>query len=300
MKNLGFTSYKSGTVVALGNFDGLHIGHMAVINAAKEMAERNGAKPCALIFTEHPLSILTKKAPVTLFTENIRNEILDEIGVEVFNLDFKSLMNMTPEMFFDKIVVEMMGAVGVCCGFNYSFGKRGAGTPDLLRSLCEARGIEFYMAPETDYRGEPVSSTRIRAAIEKGDIEDANEMLGRAFTYRQLVVDGDKRGRLFGTPTINQYLPSELVEPKHGVYMSKTFVDGKEYYSVTNIGVRPTVGTGPVSSETYILDFSGDLYGKYVNVALLRYIRPERKFSSVEELMDQIKRDAETVREWAK
>lgn len=297
---MGFTPYKSGTVVALGNFDGLHIGHMAVINAAKEMAEKNGAKPCALIFTEHPLSVLTEKAPVTLFTENIRNEILNEIGVEVCNLDFKSLMNMTPEMFFDKIVVEMMGAVGVCCGFNYSFGKRGAGTPELLRSLCEARGIEFYMASETDYRGEPVSSTRIRAAIEKGDIEDANEMLGRAFTYRQLVVDGDKRGRLFGTPTINQYLPSELVEPKHGVYMSKTVVDGNEYYSVTNIGVRPTVGTGPVSSETYILDFAGDLYGKYVNVALLRYIRPERKFSSVEELMDQIKRDAETVREWAK
>ena len=299
MKNLGFAPYKSGTVVALGNFDGLHIGHMAVINAAKEMAEKNGAKPCALIFTEHPLSILTKKAPVTLFTEDIRNEILGEIGVEICNLDFKSLMNMTPEVFFDKIVMEMMGAVGVCCGFNYSFGKQGAGTPALLRSLCEERGLQFYMAPETDYLGEPVSSTRIRAAIENGDIDGANTMLGRPFRYRQLVVDGDKRGRLFGTPTINQYLPSELVEPKHGVYMSKTLVDGREYYSVTNIGVRPTVGTGPVSSETYILDFEGNLYGKYIDVSLLRYIRSERKFGSVEELMDQIKRDAETVREWA-
>ncbi len=299
MKFLGFTPYKSGTVVALGNFDGLHIGHMAVINAAKEMAEKSGARPCALIFTEHPLSILTKKAPVTLFTEDIRNEILSEIGVEVCNLDFKSLMNMTPEMFFDKIIVEMMGAVGVCCGFNYSFGKQGSGTPDLLRLLCEARGLEFYMAPETDYAGEPVSSTRIRAAIESGAIEAANDMLGRPFRYRQLVVDGDKRGRLFGTPTINQYLPSELVEPKHGVYMSKTLVDGKEYYSVTNIGVRPTVGIGPVSSETYILDFEGNLYGKYIEVSLLRYIRPEKKFSSVQELMDQIKRDAETVKAWA-
>ncbi len=299
MKLLGFTPYKSGTVVALGNFDGLHIGHMAVINAAKEMAEKNGAKPCALIFTEHPLSVLTEKAPVTLFTENIRNEILHEIGVEVCNLDFKSLMNMTPEIFFDKIVVEMMGAVGVCCGFNYSFGRQGTGTPDLLHSLCEARGLQFYMAPETDYLGEPVSSTRIRAAIESGDIEGANVMLGRSFRYRQLVVDGDKRGRLFGTPTINQYLPSELVEPKHGVYMSKTVVDDREYFSVTNIGVRPTVGTGPVSSETYILDFEGNLYGKYIDVSLLRYIRTERKFSSLEELMDQIKRDAETVRAWA-
>lgn len=296
---MGFTPYKSGTVAALGNFDGLHIGHMAVINAAKEMAEKNGAKPCALIFTEHPLSVLSGKAPVTLFTEDIRNRILTEIGVDICNLDFKSLMNMTPEMFFEKIVIEMMGAVGVCCGFNYSFGKQGAGTPDLLKKLCEDRGIEFYMAPEIDYLGAPVSSTRIRSLVENGDIENANAMLGRAFTYRQLVVDGDKRGRLFGTPTINQYLPSELVEPRHGVYMSKTFVDGKAYYSVTNVGIRPTIGAGPVSSETYILDFDGNLYGKHVEVSLLRYIRSEKKFASVEELMDQIKRDAETVRNWA-
>lgn len=296
---MGFTPYKSGTVAALGNFDGLHIGHMAVINAAKEMAEKNGAKPCALIFTEHPLSVLSGKAPVTLFTEDIRNRILTEIGVDICNLDFRSLMNMTPEMFFEKIVIEMMGAVGVCCGFNYSFGKQGAGTPDLLKKLCEDRGIEFYMAPEIDYLGVPVSSTRIRSLIENGDMENANAMLGRAFTYRQLVVDGDKRGRLFGTPTINQYLPSELVEPRHGVYMSKTFVDGKAYYSVTNVGIRPTIGAGPVSSETYILDFDGNLYGKYVEVSLLRYIRSEKKFASVEELMDQIKRDAETVRNWA-
>lgn len=296
---MGFTPYKSGTVAALGNFDGLHIGHMAVINAAKVMAEKNGAKPCALIFTEHPLSVLSGKAPVTLFTEDIRNRILTEIGVDICNLDFKSLMNMTPEMFFEKIVIEMMGAVGVCCGFNYSFGKQGAGTPDLLKKLCEDRGIDFYMAPEIDYLGDPVSSTRIRSSIENGDMENANAMLGREFTYRQLVVDGDKRGRLFGTPTINQYLPSELVEPRHGVYMSKTFVDGKAYYSVTNIGIRPTIGAGPVSSETYILDFDGNLYGKYVEVSLLRYIRSEKKFASIEELMDQIKRDAETVRNWA-
>lgn len=296
---MGLASYQSGTVAALGNFDGLHLGHMAVINAAKDMAEKSGAKPCALIFTEHPLSVLTEKAPVTLFTENIRNEILDGMGIEVCNLDFKSLMNMTPEVFFEKIIIEMMGAVGVCCGFNYSFGKYGAGTPELLHTLCENRGIDFYMASEIDYKGEPVSSTRIRNAIETGNIEDANHMLGRAFTYRQLVVDGDKRGRLFGTPTINQYFPSELVEPKHGVYMSKTFIGDKEYYSVTNVGTRPTVGAGPVSSETYILDFDGDLYGKYVDVSLLRYIRGEKKFDSIDELMDQIKRDAETVRLWA-
>ena len=206
---------------------------------------------------------------------------------------------MTPEEFFNRIVIEMMGAVGVTCGFNYTFGRRGEGDAECLRKLCENKGIEFYMAPENDYKGEPVSSTRIRNYIAGGKIEEANEMLGRAFNYKQLVVDGDKRGRTFGTPTINQYLPTNFVEPKHGVYMSKSVVGDKEYYSVTNLGVRPTIGTGLVSSETYILDFSGDLYGKYVEVKLLKYIRPEIKFNSLEELKNQIKKDAQTVRDLA-
>ena len=294
------TTCEQGTVLALGNFDGLHIGHMAVINAAKEIAEKHSAVPVALIFTEHPLSVLKGEPPATILADDMRNELLKDMGVEICDIDFKSLMNMTPEEFFNKIVIEMMGAKGVCCGFNYSFGKKGEGNAEKLKALCEAKGIEFFMAPETDFEDGPVSSTRIRQCIVDGEIEKANAMLGRPFAYELVVVDGDKRGRTFGTPTINQYLPENFAEPRHGVYMSKTYLDGKTYYSVTNVGVRPTIGTGLVSSETYILDYSGDLYGRKVRVALFKYLRPERKFESLDDLKNQIKSDAQKVRDLSK
>lgn len=289
------------SVVALGNFDGLHLGHMSVINEAKAMAERLHAMPFALSFKEHPLTVLTGQAPVSLFTNDVRASEFKATGVTLCLLDFESMKDMTPKQFFDQIIVKRMGAVGVCCGFNYSFGKGGKGTPKLLKKYCDENGIEFSMLPELDFEGEPISSTRIREAIENGEIELANVMLGHPFTYRQTVVDGDKRGRLLDTPTINQFLSPELVEPKHGVYMSKTTVCGRKYYSVTNIGTRPTIDDDrPVSSETHILDFNGDLYGKQVEVSLMHYLRPEQKFNSVNELKSQIEEDIKQVREICK
>lgn len=284
------------TVLALGNFDGLHIGHMAVINAAKDMAKRLNATPCIVTFKEHPQAILTGKTPSELFTGSVKEEAFKETGLTICNLDFKSLMNMEPEEFVNKIIIGMLNAQGVCCGFNYTFGKRGKGTPDQLRELCEKNNIEFFVAEETKYNNETVSSTRIREEIAHGDIEIANAMLGRSFAYSQLVVDGDKRGRALGTPTINQTLPQTLVEPKHGVYMSKCKIGDTTFYGVTNIGTRPTIGHGPVSSETFILDFDADLYGKYIEVALLSYLRPEMKFSSLDALKTQIHQDADYVR----
>lgn len=285
-----------GSVVALGNFDGLHTGHMSVINAALKMAEKLSATPYALIFREHPLLILNGSSPSFLFTDDVRAQVFKEIGITPCKISFTEIKDMTPEEFFEKILVGRMSAVGVCCGFNYSFGKGGAGTPELLKELCEEQGLEFSVSPELDFEGEAVSSSRIRKAIEDGEIEKANVMLGRPFTYRQKVVDGDKRGRTMGTPTINQYLTPGLVEPKHGVYMSKTTVDGKKFYSITNIGVRPTVGVGPTDCETYILDFNGDLYGKYVDVSLLSFLREERKFESISALEEQIMADTLKVR----
>lgn len=289
-----------GSVVALGNFDGLHTGHMSVINAALKMAEKLSATPYALIFREHPLLILNGSSPSFLFTDDVRTQVFKEIGITPCKLSFTEIKDMTPEEFFEKILVGRMSAVGVCCGFNYSFGKEGAGTPELLKKLCEEHGVEFSVSPELDFEGEAVSSSRIRKAIEDGEIEKANVMLGRPFTYRQKVVDGDKRGRTMGTPTINQYLTPGLVEPKHGVYMSKTTVDGKKFYSITNIGVRPTVGVGPTDCETYILDFNGDLYGKYVEVSLLSFLREEKKFESISALKEQIMADTLKVRKIVK
>lgn len=288
------------SVVALGNFDGLHRGHMTVINAASDMAKRLGAVPFALVFKEHPLGALTGKTPVCLFNKESRAAAFKKTGVTLCLLDFAEMKDMSPEEFFDEIIIKRMGAVGVCCGFNYTFGKKGKGTAETMKKLCENAGIEFSMSPEFDFEGEPVSTTRIRQALENGNIELANVMLGRPYSFKLIVNDGDKRGRHIGAPTINQKIPDNLVTPKYGVYMSKTTIGDKSYLSITNIGVRPTIYEDDAPGvETHILDFDGDLYGKYIEVALLAYIRPEKKFDSLVQLETQIGLDEKKVREIA-
>ena len=288
---------KNGTVVALGSFDGLHLGHMAVINKAIELAEELGAVPCICTFSEHPLKVLTGRQPPALFAGEVRNETLQKTGAKVIALDFASIMHMSPEEFFEEILVRSLHTVGVCCGFNYTFGDGGKGTPDLMERLCEQAGVAFSASPATVLDGAPVSSSRIRESLIAGDIALANRMLGRPFRYRQQVVDGDKRGRTWGIPTINQPYPEELVVPRNGVYATRCIVDGRSYMGATNIGVRPTVrDDGIVNSETYLLDYEGDLYGKYVDVCLIEFLRPEQKFNSFEALEEQIRADIEDVR----
>ncbi|MGN0445376.1 MAG: riboflavin biosynthesis protein RibF [Acutalibacteraceae bacterium] len=286
-----------GTAVALGSFDGLHIGHISVINAAKNMAARINAKPVICTFSEHPLKVLTGRTPPMLFTGEVREEAFRSTGVEVVRLDFASIKDMSPKEFFNEVLIKTLNAQGVCCGFNYTFGAKGAGTPMDMAKLCDEHGLLFCACEATELDGEVVSSTRIRKALQEGNPELAARMLGRPFRFRQQVVDGDKRGRTLGFPTINQRYDMDLVVPKFGVYASLCTVDGRSYYGATNIGVRPTVEEGePVSSETFLLDFEGDLYGKYVDTALLKFIRPEIKFDSFDSLREQMEKDISTIR----
>lgn len=294
---MNYSSLNEGTVVALGSFDGLHLGHMAVINAAKNIAARLGAKPCISTFSEHPMKVLTGQAPPALMTGAVADEAFMSTGIDIYKLDFRSIMNMEPETFFDEILMKKMNARAVCCGFNYTFGARGAGTVETLRRLCVNEGVELSVSDAAMLDGAPISSTRIREALEQGNPELASRMLGRPFKFRQLVVSGDKRGRKWGIPTINQPYPDDLVIPRNGVYATRCTIDGQTYYGATNIGVRPTVESGePVSSETNILDYSGDLYGKYVDIALLRFLRPEKKFADFSQLEQQIRSDIEMIR----
>ena len=287
----------NGSVVALGSFDGLHLGHMTVINNAKTLAEQLDAVPCICTFQEHPLKVLTGQQPPSLFTGNVMEEVFRETGMEVVRLDFSAVMHMSPETFFEEILLGQLHVKGVCCGFNYSFGDGGKGTPELMERLCRENGVVFSEAPPTLLDGEPVSSTRIRNALRVGNLELANRCLGRPFRYRQTVVDGDKRGRTWGIPTINQPYPEGLVIPKFGVYASLCIVDGKRYRGATNIGVRPTVKEHDiVSSETNLIDFDGYLYGKEVDVCLMKFLRPEQKFDTVEALEEQIRSDIEAIR----
>lgn len=285
------------TAVALGTFDGLHRGHLSVIDKAAAQ-KAAGLFPVLLLFSEHPLRYLTGNAPKELLAGGVREREIAKTGCTPYIVSFERIHAMTPEEFFREILLKELNAGFVSCGFNYHFGRDGKGDTTVLASLCRQYGVTLSVSEEIDYDGQSVSSTRIRSAIADGDIRNANAMLGRRFSYDFEVVVGDRRGgKILGFPTINQFFPESFIVPKFGVYASMTYADGRWYPSMTNIGIRPTIGHSAPRSETCILGFSGDLYGKHPEVALIEYLRPEIRFDSLEALSAQMAKDAEHSRE---
>ena len=283
----------NGTFVALGTFDGLHIGHKAVITAEKTEYE----KKIALMFSEHPLLMLKGENPGTLITPEKEAELLDMWGVKPCYIDFSEISELTPEVFVDEILVKKYNAKALACGFNYRFGKNAEGDVKKLMSLCAEREIKLTVVNAVEFENEPVSSTRIRKALREGDMKSVRAMLGRYFSYSFTVVHGDERGRILGSPTINQFFSDGFAVPEYGVYASVTKIDGEIYKSVTNIGIRPTIGNSEKRSETNILGFDGDLYGQSPEVFLVEKIRGEMQFSSLDELSKRIFADRQRASE---
>lgn len=270
---------------ALGSFDGLHLGHRQVIG---NTLSAPGLRPAVITFQQNP-SVSLQKKPVPLLTTNEQKlALLKEMGVEVvYLLPFDRIRDMEPEDFVEALY-RVCRVRALSCGFNFRFGKNGRGDAGLLKELCREKGIELSVTPPVSVAGETVSSTRIRACLEQGDVQQAGQMLGRPFGYDFEVTHGRQLGRTWGTPTINQPFPAGYVLPRFGVYASLVEVEGQKYYGVTNIGVKPTVGSDCALSETWISEFSGDLYGKKIPVELLDFIRPERKFDSLDQLKNEI------------
>ncbi len=279
----------SGAFVALGTFDGLHMGHRAVITSEKSEYERK----LALMFKEHPQVSLTGCHPGILTTPEKEKQLLSEWGVEAEYIDFNEISSLSPEEFVDNILVKKFNATSLACGFNYRFGKGAQGNVEILKRLCAEREIKLTVVEEIDYKNEPVSSTRIRKALDEGDMQSVNDMLGRIYSYDFEVRHGDERGRILGSPTINQFFIKDFKVPQFGVYASYTVIDGKRYISVTNIGVRPTIGNSEKRSETNIIGFKGDLYGKHPEVFIVKKLRGEMIFNSLDELSEQIAADRE-------
>ncbi len=282
---------KNRTALALGNFDGLHDGHRQVLLAVARQ-KQNGLEPVLVRFEPHPAFVLHGKAPDRLLTDSARKEILDAYGIREVVLNFSDICNLSAEEFVTQVLIGQLHAAFVACGFNYRFGKNAAASSDDLQRIALQKGLRCSVAPAVLYENEPISATRIRNCLKNGCVEQANDMLVRPFSYDFEVVGGDKRGRLMGTPTINQYFPDGFIVPQYGVYASFANIDGAFLPAVTNIGMRPTFNGSSERSETWIMDFSGDLYGRNISVSLLSYLRNEVKFDSMDALRDQILSDA--------
>lgn len=287
---------EKGTAVALGYFDGIHIGHREVLDKALSVAEEKDLVPVVMLFDIHPRKLVSGKIPPMLTSEEDKREILTEMGFTIFDFNFHEGMNYSPNEFIEKILVETLNAKAVSCGFDYHYGKGGKGNADTMREELGKRNIEFFSAAPVVLGEDIVSSTEIRKCISEGNIEKANAMLGEYFSYDFEVVRGDGIGRTIGFPTINQFFPEDFIVPRYGVYASIAKIDGRTYPAVTNVGIRPTVAQDGMRSETCILDFSGDLYGKRVQVKLIKYLRDEIKFPDIEALQRAIGKDIENAR----
>ncbi len=276
--------------VILGTFDGLHLGHRAVIENAK------GYNIIAVTFDMPPKKTYDSSVGVLMSTEE-RFNFLRELGVsQIKSLKFEEVCNIEPCDFLDMIFNEFNPSLFVC-GFNYRFGRGAKGNTETLKEYCQAKGIELSVAESVKNNGVTVSSTLIRNHILKGEIEKANKLLYKPFGFTAKVESGDKRGRTLGFPTINQAYPNELQKVRFGVYSSDVFIDGKKYKAISNIGIRPTFKTDSVISETYILRFEGDLYGRALRLEPKEFLREERKFSSKEELKKAVLNDIKKVLE---
>lgn len=294
----GIVPEQLNTAVALGFFDGMHMGHRRVIKSVARQ-KQNGLVPLCFTFSQSPKSILKHTPQCALMTEGDKLKIFENLGIEhTICADFKAIMDMSARDFVCEILAKKLRAKYVACGFNYRFGKNGEGDCEKLKLLCTENGIEVMVVPPEISDGEIVSSTLIRGLIDGGNVRRANELLRSKFGFCSVIEHGKRLGRQLGTPTINQPLLNGLVVPKFGVYASAvTLENGNVYCGVTNIGVKPTVGSFAPLCETWMPDYDGgEIYGETADVRLLDFVREEKRFDNIDMLKAAIYENAKTAK----
>lgn len=286
-----------GSAVAMGYFDGIHIGHRAVIDSAVDWAKAHGASPVLFTFT---LPTESKMKGRRLISTEDKHALIEGLGAEHYLCpDFEDIKRLSPEQFVLDIV-QHCHARALFCGENFTFGARAAGTPALLRELCKPLGVEVVVLPMAQFEGKLVSSTRIRTALEGGDIPAANAMLGAPYSIHFAVRHGKGLGHTLGVPTINQIYPQGFQLPRYGIYITRTKINGAWYPSATGLGTRPTVNTDEtdVTCETFIPGYSGDLYGADPVVEFHAYLSPSKRFDTLDELRECISHAAARAQEY--
>ena len=267
------------SVVCLGKFDGVHIGHAKLLEETKKMSNDIGARACALCFFPSPADYFSPVPISRILTLDGKLEVFKRFGLDgVYICDFEKIHDYSPTRFIDEVLVSICNCKGAVCGFNYRFGSKASGRPDDLK----ARFDNFKMVPAVTLNGQTVSASLIKEKIEHGELEEANEMLGRAYSISHTIVHGKSLGKKLGFPTVNHIFRDRELIPSFGVYATLTELDDDEYISVTNVGVRPTVSSSEtVTCETYIIGCNGDLYGKDVKIKFMAKLRDEKRFDSM-------------------
>ena len=288
-------------VIALGFFDGVHLGHAALLRRTVEEAAKRGVTPAVFTFDRVPKEVITGIPCPLINSPEDRKSLLRRLyGIEdVIMVPFDDEMRTTAwDDFVTEILVKRHNAVHLVAGHDHHFGHKNQGSPQLLQAKCAELGLGCDIIPKVEIGDTTVSSTHIRKLVEQGQIEEVNRFLGHPHVLTQEVRHGRRIGRTIGIPTVNLTVPHRVLVPSFGVYATRIYLpDGTDYAAVTNVGVRPTVNNGnDVTVEAWILDFDGDLYGQTVRLEFIRHIRDEIRFDSLDALKTQIQRDAETTR----
>lgn len=290
------------TAVGLGSFDGLHVGHMTLINTLISEARIHNLKSVVYTFTKHPENILRKKLFTPLLTTTgKRVRLLGETALDYIYFDEfdENYSRISPENFIRDILLDKLKAKTVVAGFNYRFGYRGQGDVNLLKEMGKRYNFKVIIIPPVKVDNEIVSSTAIRGYVARGDMERVFKLLGRHYSITGEVADGTRMGRRIGFPTANLHPEEYLVMPRNGVYITRTLYNGEFYGSLTNIGVKPTFGgVSKTSVETHILNFNRDIYKSDIEVFFLAKLRNEKKFGSAGELSEQISRDIQAAMDY--
>ncbi len=285
--------------IALGNFDGVHKGHQRLIGACIESARSSGLAAAVFTFSNHPSNVIAGKTVIkNIITFEEKANILEKMGIEcLYSFEFDQAIRMSsPDTFCRHLLFDTLKMKEAFCGFNYHFGYKAQGDPEILKQIGLELGYGVSVLSPVEIDGEVVSSTLIRKAVDAGDLERYRSFTGRRYAMYGHVIEGRRFGRTLGFPTINLALDPSMVLPPNGVYLTRTVVEGNIHESITNVGQKPTVGLFAKNAETHIFDFDRDIYGLDVRVEFIEMLREEESFPSVEALTDQIEKDCVLAR----
>lgn len=288
------------TAIALGTFDGVHIGHQKIIGTAVDLANKNGGTSVVFTFSNHPIEMIDpRRTPPQIVTQAEKARLIAGLGVDILlSVAFtKEFLQLKPQEFID-LLIKYLHPSHLVIGPNYHYGYKGEGTPTTLQSAGAASGFEVIVHPAVSFHSQLASSTSIRQLILQGNVRQATLLLGRPPRFSGTVIAGDRRGRKLGYPTANLGIDDRLVTPGNGVYAVRGRVGDNQYNGVASVGSNPTFPGKTRRIEVYLLDFSGDLYGQTMDVDFLEKLRDEKKFASVEELTAQIAADVEAARKY--